>query len=53
MVVDVLRGSKSQTLIDRGHDQLSTYGILSELSDKEVRYYIDSLISWDFDINKW
>ncbi|MBA3722000.1 MAG: DNA helicase RecQ [Parachlamydiaceae bacterium] len=43
-VIDVLRGSKSQAILDRGHDQLSTYGILAEATEKEVRYYIESLI---------
>lgn len=47
-VIDVLRGSKNQLLISRGHHQLSTYGLLAELSDKEVRYYIDSLIYMGF-----
>lgn len=34
-VVDVLRGSSSQKVIDRGHDRLSTYGIGEELSKKQ------------------
>jgi len=42
--IDVLRGSKSQAIINKGHHHLSTYGLLSDLSDKEVRYYIDALI---------
>lgn len=44
MVTDVLRGSKAQNILTRGYDQLSTYGLLSELSEQEVRYYIESLI---------
>lgn len=43
-VIDVLRGSKSQPVISRGHDQLSTYGIMSECSEIELRYYIDALL---------
>lgn len=43
-VIDVLRGSKNQNIVDRGHDRLSTYGLLAELPAKEVRYYIESLI---------
>lgn len=43
-VTDVLRGSKQQTILSRGFDRLSTYGLLTELSEKEVRYYIESLI---------
>jgi ATP-dependent DNA helicase RecQ len=47
-VIDVLRGAKSQTIIERGHDQLSTYGLLSDLPEKEVRYYLESLIHMGF-----
>lgn len=48
MVVDVLRGSKNQALLSRGYDQLSTYGLLSDLSEQEVRYNIESLIHLQF-----
>lgn len=44
MVTDVLRGSKNQVLLSRGYDQVSTYGLLSDLSEQEVRYYIESLL---------
>lgn len=43
-VIDVLRGSKNQFVLERKLDLISTYGILSELTAKEVRYYIESLI---------
>jgi ATP-dependent DNA helicase RecQ len=43
-VIDVLRGSKSQNILNKGLDSLSTYGILSDLSEQELRFYIDSLI---------
>lgn len=43
-VIDVLRGSKSQNIINKGHNTLSTYGLLSGISEQEVRFYIDSLI---------
>lgn len=43
-VIDVLRGSKSQSIINKGHHTLSTYGILADLSEQELRFYIDSLI---------
>lgn len=46
-VVDVLRGSKNQTLINKGHQHLSTYGLLQELSEQEVRYYINALIEME------
>ncbi len=44
MVTDVLRGSKNQALLSRGYDQISTYGLLKEASEQEVRYYIESLL---------
>ena len=31
-LIDVLRGSRSQRVLDRGHDRLSTYGIGKDLS---------------------
>lgn len=43
-VIDVLRGSKSESIISRGHDQLSTYGIMSDCSANGLRFYIDSLL---------
>lgn len=43
-VIDVLRGSKNNNVMSRGHDRLSTYNIMSECSEAEVRYYIDSLL---------
>jgi ATP-dependent DNA helicase RecQ len=61
MVIDVLRGSKNQILLERGHDRLSTYGLLADLPEKEVRYYIESLIHMgllaltegDYPVLKW
>lgn len=34
-VVDVLLGKKNEKIINNGHDRLSTYGIGSELTDKQ------------------
>lgn len=42
-VIDVLRGSKSSPILNKGHDQLSTYNIMSECSEDLLRHYIDSL----------
>lgn len=44
MVIDVLRGSKNQNVLSRGFNRLSTYGLLADLPDQEVRYYIESLL---------
>lgn len=43
-VIDVLRGSKNANVLKRGHDQLSTYNLLSECSEAELYYYINSLL---------
>jgi ATP-dependent DNA helicase RecQ len=48
MVTDVLRGSKNQALLNRGYDKLSTYALLRDLSEQEVRYYMESLIHLNF-----
>ncbi len=44
MLTDVLRGSSAQALLDRGYNELSTYGLLKEMSEQEVRYYIEALL---------
>ncbi len=44
MLTDVLRGSKGQPVLQRGYDKLSTYGLLKEMSEQEVRYYIEALM---------
>jgi ATP-dependent DNA helicase RecQ len=44
-LIDVLRGAKTQTVFQRGHDALSTYGLMKECSEQELHYYIDSLLS--------
>ncbi len=43
-VIDVLRGSKSQKVIDRGHDQLSVHGIGSTQSKGYWSQLADTLI---------
>lgn len=43
-VIDVLRGSKAAPILKRGHDQLSTYNIMSDCSEAEIRHYIESLV---------
>ncbi len=47
-VIDVLRGSKAQTIVERGHDKLSTYNLMHENSEVELRYYIDCLVSQEY-----
>ena len=43
-VIDVLRGAKTKEIYDRSHDRLSTYDLLSEYTETDLRYYIDALI---------
>ncbi len=43
-IADVLIGAKSQTIAQRGHDQLSTYGLMKECSKPMLRDWIFQLI---------
>lgn len=47
-VIDVLRGSRSQTIQQRGHDTLSTYRLMPECSEEQLKFYIDSLVNMGF-----
>ncbi|HEY7500873.1 MAG TPA: DNA helicase RecQ [Vicinamibacterales bacterium] len=42
-VTNVLRGSESEQVSARRHDQLSTFGLLADMSVPEVRGYIEQL----------
>ena len=42
-VTNVLRGSESDQIAARRHDQLSTFGLLKDMSVPEVRGYIEQL----------
>jgi ATP-dependent DNA helicase RecQ len=43
-IADILRGAKTERLRTIGHDQLTTYGLLSKHSKIEIRAWIDQLI---------
>jgi ATP-dependent DNA helicase RecQ len=43
-VASVLRGQSVEQIVLRGHDKLSTFGLLSEASLPELRGYIEQLI---------
>jgi ATP-dependent DNA helicase RecQ len=43
-VVDVLRGKNTEKIKSRGHEKLTTYGLLKESTDSEVRDWIYQLI---------
>ncbi|MEQ1757570.1 MAG: DNA helicase RecQ [Vicinamibacterales bacterium] len=44
-VTSVLRGHASDTVVARGHDQLSTFGLLPNASVPELRGYVQQLTS--------
>ena len=45
MIVDVLRGSKNQKLIDLGLNKLTTYNIMADYSKEDLKDFINTLIS--------
>lgn len=47
-VIDVLRGAKTQMIFHRGHDRLSTYNLMAQYSEEDLRYYISTLIEKGF-----
>jgi ATP-dependent DNA helicase RecQ len=46
-VTNVLRGSDSEQVTARRHDQLSTFGLLKDMSVPEVRGYIEQLAGYE------
>jgi len=44
-VMDVLRGAENHDIHSRGHDKLSTYKLLPELSKYDLRHYIFALVN--------
>ncbi|MBS6367476.1 MAG: DNA helicase RecQ [Clostridiales bacterium] len=43
-VVGILRGSKSKRILELGLNQLSTYGLMKQLSAQTVQAYVDCLL---------
>ena len=43
-VANVLRGSETEQVSSRRHDQLTTFGLLEDMSVPEVRGYIEQLL---------
>lgn len=43
-VTDVLKGSRAKAIIEKRHDELSTYGLMKEYSDIDLRHYIEMLL---------
>lgn len=43
-LIDVLRGAKTKAIFDKGHDRLSTYNLMPQSSEEDLRYYVSALI---------
>ncbi len=43
-VVEILLGAKTQIVLQRGHDKLSTYGLLKDVSKAQLRDWVYQLI---------
>lgn len=43
-VISVLRGGETERVREFGHDQLSTYGMLADLSKRDLRAIVDQLV---------
>ncbi len=48
MIANILKGSKDKKILENSFDKLSTYGIMSNLSAKEIRGIINSLVADDY-----
>ena len=44
----VLRGSKAKRIVENGHDKLSTWGLLKDEPEPQLRNWIDQLLSQGF-----
>lgn len=47
-VIDVLRGAKTKSIFEKGHDRLSTYQLMADSSEEELRFLINVLIEKGF-----
>jgi ATP-dependent DNA helicase RecQ len=45
MLASTLRGSRARPVLQAGLDQLSTYGILDDMTQEELMSYIDALVA--------
>lgn len=48
MIVDVLRGSRNQRVLDNHFDELSTYGLMKSYSAQQIRDVISSLVAHQY-----
>lgn len=47
-IVDILRGSRAQRVLERSWDELSTYGIMADVPVPRIRALIDELVYREF-----
>jgi ATP-dependent DNA helicase RecQ len=47
-VIDVLRGSHAKAIIERGHERLSTHGLMKEFTEFDLKNYIHALMKAGF-----
>ncbi len=43
----VLKGAKTAQIAEHGHDRLSTYGLLAEFSERQIRDWTEQLVTQD------
>jgi ATP-dependent DNA helicase RecQ len=43
-IIDVLRGSKGAKVLERGHDDIPTFGLLADVPAQRLSNYIDQLV---------
>ncbi|MDR2403455.1 MAG: DNA helicase RecQ [Spirochaetaceae bacterium] len=48
MVIDVLRGGKTEKIRNAGLDRLSTYGIMADADPHRLRLIMDALVNWGY-----
>ena len=48
MIIDVLRGSKNKKVLDLGFDTLTTYGIMKNYYNEDLKTFINTLVSHGF-----
>lgn len=48
MIVDVLRGSKNKKVLDLGFNTLTTYGIMKNYLNEDLKTFINTLVSHGF-----
>ncbi|MGL6106791.1 DNA helicase RecQ [Romboutsia sp.] len=48
MIIDVLRGSKNKKVLELNFDLITTYGIMKNYSNEELKNFINTLVSHGF-----